>query len=88
MPDLRLDFRSSGGSGYCHEMSPVVTTSKAHSEKKLKMMTSRVTRRSEKTCQTFQRIAQKVAKSKKPKIYTTKLNLKVQNINIKPLLKP
>ncbi len=39
-------------------------------------------------CQIFQRIAQKVAKSKKAKISTTKLNLKIQNIYIKPLLKP
>jgi hypothetical protein len=37
--------------------------------------------------QIFQRIAQKVAKSKKAKISTTKLNLKTQNIYIKPLLK-
>jgi long-subunit acyl-CoA synthetase (AMP-forming) len=36
----------------------------------------------------FQRIAQKVAKSKKAKIFTTKLNLKVHNIYIKTLLKP
>ncbi len=40
-----------------------------------------------KICQIFQRIAQKVAKSKKAKISTTKLNLKTQNIYIKPLLK-
>jgi hypothetical protein len=38
--------------------------------------------------QFFQRIAQKVAMSKKTKISTTKLNLKVQNIYFKPLLKP
>ncbi len=39
--------------------------------------------------QIFQKIAPKVAKSKKAKISTTKLNLKVQNIYIiKPLLKP
>ncbi len=38
--------------------------------------------------QIFQRIAQKVAKSKKAKISTTKLILKAQNIYIKPLLKP
>ena len=38
--------------------------------------------------QIFQRIAQKVAKSKKGKISTTKPNLKTQNIYIKPLLKP
>jgi Golgi nucleoside diphosphatase len=40
-----------------------------------------------KNCQIFQRIAQKVAKSKKAQISTTKLNLKAQNIYIKPLLK-
>jgi hypothetical protein len=34
------------------------------------------------------KIAQKVAKSKKEKISTTKLNLKAQNIYNKPLLKP
>ncbi len=38
--------------------------------------------------QIFQRIAQKVAKSKKAKISTTKLNFKTQNIYIKLLLKP
>ena len=48
----------------------------------------RVTRWLEKIGQIFQRIAQKVAKSKKVKISTTKLNLKVQNIYINPLLKP
>jgi hypothetical protein len=37
----------------------------------------------------FSKIAQKVAKSKKrPKISTTKLNLKAQYIYNKPLLKP
>jgi hypothetical protein len=36
----------------------------------------------------FLRIAQKVAKSKKAKISTTKLILKTKRINIKPLLKP
>ncbi len=46
----------------------------------------RVTRRLGKNCQIFQRIDQKVAKSKKAKISTTKLNLKAQYI--KPLLKP
>jgi len=50
-------------------------------------MLSRVTRRLEKF-QIFQRIAQKVAKSKKAKISTTKLNLKAQIIYIKLLLKP
>ncbi len=44
----------------------------------------RVTRRLEKKCQVFQRIAQKVVKSKKAKISTAKLNLKTQNIYIKP----
>jgi hypothetical protein len=39
-------------------------------------------------CPIFQKIAQKVSKSKKAKISTTKLNLKAQNIYIKPLLKP
>jgi hypothetical protein len=34
------------------------------------------------------KIAQKVANSKRPKISTTKLNLKAQNIYNKPLLKP
>ncbi len=38
--------------------------------------------------QIFQRIAQKVTKSKKAKISTTKLNLKTQKIYIKPPLKP
>jgi hypothetical protein len=38
--------------------------------------------------QVYLRIAQKVAKSKKTEISTTKLNLKVQNIYIKPLVKP
>jgi hypothetical protein len=33
-------------------------------------------------------MAQKVTKSKKAKISTTKLNLKTRNIYIKPLLKP
>jgi hypothetical protein len=37
--------------------------------------------------QIFQRIAQKVAKSKKDQTSTTKLNLKTQNIYIKPSLK-
>ncbi len=41
-----------------------------------------------KNCPIFQKIAEKVAKSKKAKISTTKLNLKTQNIYIKPLLKP
>jgi hypothetical protein len=47
-----------------------------------------VTRRLEKNCQIFQRIAQKSSSQKKPKISTTKLNLKTQNIYIKPHLKP
>ncbi len=47
-----------------------------------------VTRRLEKNRQIFQRIAQKVTKSKKAKIFTTKFNLKVQNIYIKPIFKP
>jgi hypothetical protein len=52
--------------------------------------TARLERRgvNDKNHQIFQRIAQKVAKSKKAKISKTKLNLKVQNIHIKPLLKP
>jgi hypothetical protein len=37
---------------------------------------------------TNKKIAQKVTKSKKAKIYTTKLNFKAQNIYNKPLLKP
>ncbi len=37
---------------------------------------------SKKICQIFQKIAQKVAKAKKAKIYTTKLNLKAQNKQI------
>ncbi len=37
-----------------------------------------------KNCQIFQRIAKIVAKSKKAKISTAKLNLKTQNIYIKP----
>jgi len=48
----------------------------------------RVTRRLEKNLPNFQKIAQKVAKSKKAKISTTKHNLKAQNICNKPLLKP
>jgi hypothetical protein len=47
-----------------------------------------VTRPLEKKSPNFQRIAPKVAKSKKAKISTTKLNLKVQNIYMEPLLKP
>ncbi len=50
--------------------------------------TNRVTITLEKNCQNFQKIAQKVAKSKKAKISTTKLNLKAQNHYNKPLLKP
>ncbi len=38
--------------------------------------------------QIFQRIAQKVAKSKKAKISTIQVYLKTQNIYIKPLLEP
>jgi hypothetical protein len=51
---------------------------------------NRVTRRlEEEIYQIFQRIAQKVTKSKKAKISTIKLNFKAQNIStIKPLLKP
>ncbi len=47
-----------------------------------------VTRWLEKNGQIFQRVAQKVAKSKKAKISTTKLNFKTQNIYIKPFSKP
>jgi hypothetical protein len=47
-----------------------------------------VTRRLEKYSILFQKIAQKVAKSKKAKISTTKLNLKARNIYNEPLLKP
>ncbi len=36
----------------------------------------------------FLKVAQKVSKEKKAKVYATKLNLKAQNIYIKPLLKP
>jgi hypothetical protein len=45
---------------------------------------ARATRRLKKICQIFQRKAQKVARSKKAKISTTKLNLKAQNTCIKP----
>jgi hypothetical protein len=47
-----------------------------------------VARRFEKNHPIFQKVAQKVSKSKKAKISTTKLNLKAKNIYIKPLLKP
>jgi len=54
-----------------------------------------VIRRLEKKSPNFSKIAQKVASSKKAKIYPTKLNLKAQNIYNKaqntynkPLLKP
>ncbi len=47
---------------------------------------SRVTRRLEKNCQFLSKIAQKVVKSKRPKIFTTKLNLKAQIIYNKTLL--
>jgi hypothetical protein len=50
--------------------------------------TARVTRTLVKNCQIFQKIAQKVAKSKNAKISITKHNLKAQNIYNKPLLKP
>ncbi len=36
----------------------------------------------------FQKVAQTISKQIKAKISTTKLNLKAQNIYIKPLLKP
>jgi hypothetical protein len=36
----------------------------------------------------FEKVAQTVAAPKNAKIFTTKLNLKIQNIYIKPLLKP
>jgi hypothetical protein len=49
---------------------------------------NRVTRKLEKNLPKFKKIAQKVAKSKKVKISTTKLNLKAQNIYNKLLLKP
>ncbi len=38
--------------------------------------------------QIFQRMAKKLPSQKRAKISTTKLNLKTQNIYIKPLLKP
>jgi hypothetical protein len=38
--------------------------------------------------QVFNKIAQKVAETKKAKISTTKLNLKAKDIYNKPLLKP
>ncbi len=41
---------------------------------------SRATRRLEKNCQFLSKIAQKVFKSKRPNIFTTKLNLKAQII--------
>ena len=52
------------------------------------MAPSRVTRRFEKNCPIFQKVAKTVSKPKNAKISTTKLNLKAQNINNKPLLKP
>ncbi len=39
-------------------------------------------------CHIFQTIAPKIAMSRKAKISTTKLNLKTQNIYIKPVSKP
>jgi hypothetical protein len=48
----------------------------------------RVTRRIEKNSPNFSKNGPKVAKSKKAKISTTKLNLKTKNIYIKPVLKP
>jgi hypothetical protein len=47
-----------------------------------------VTRRFAKICPIFLKVAQTVCKPKKAKIFTTKHNLKAQNIYIKPLLKP
>jgi hypothetical protein len=47
-----------------------------------------VTRRFEKNCPIFQKVAPKVSKAKEAKISTIKLNLKAQNIYIKPLFKP
>jgi hypothetical protein len=41
-----------------------------------------------KNCPIFQKVAQKASKATKAKISTTKINLKAQNIYIKPLLKP
>jgi hypothetical protein len=41
-----------------------------------------------KNCPIFPKVAQTVSKPKKAKIFETKLNLKAQNIYIKPLLKP
>jgi hypothetical protein len=48
----------------------------------------RVTRRLEKKLPNFSKMAQNVAKSKKAKKSTTKLNLNAQNISNKPVLKP
>jgi hypothetical protein len=41
-----------------------------------------------KICPIFLKVVQKVSKAKKAKISTTELNLKAQNIYIKPLFKP
>ncbi len=41
-----------------------------------------------KKCRIFQKVAQAVSKPKKAKISIAKLNLKSQNIYIKPFLKP
>ncbi len=50
-------------------------------------VTNRVTRRLEKKLPIFLKIAQRSCRVKKAKISATKLNLKTQNIYIKPLLK-
>ncbi len=52
------------------------------------MPKTRVTRRLENICQNFGKSSQTVAKPKSAKISTLNLNLKVQNIYIKPLFKP
>jgi hypothetical protein len=54
----------------------------------IRFVTNRVTRRLEKNLPILKKIAQKSCRVKKAKISATKLNLKAQNIYIKPLLKP
>jgi len=49
---------------------------------------ARVTRNLEKIAKFLKKVAKTVAKQKKAKIFTFKLNLNVQNIYVNPLFKP